>query len=81
MLFDFLIDLYFLIPAVTTQNFNPISELAIPVVIPTKETKEKMETHPVILEIKISKFAIQFNPHNFFRLFSHRFILVNVLSK
>ena len=58
MLFDFLIDLYFQIPAVTTQNFNPISELAIPAVIPTKETKEKMETYPVILEIKISKFAI-----------------------
>ena len=58
MLFDFLIDLYFLIPAVTTQNSYPTSELVIPVIIPTKEAKEKMETHPVILEIKISKFAI-----------------------
>ena len=34
-LFFLIIDLYFLIPAVITQTFNPIVELAIPIEIPT----------------------------------------------
>ena len=37
--FFLIIDLYFLIPAVITQIFNPIAELVIPIGIPTKETK------------------------------------------
>ena len=53
--FFFIIDLYFLIPAVITQIFSPIVELAIPIGIPTKEAKSKIETHPVILEITISE--------------------------
>ena len=47
--FFLIIDLYFLIPAVITQIFNPIVELAIPIGIPTKEAKAEMETHPVIV--------------------------------
>ena len=59
LLFVFLIiDLYFLIPAVITQIFNPIAELVIPTGISTKEAKAEMETHPVTAEIKISKFSI-----------------------
>ena len=60
MLFFFylIIDLYFLIPAVITQIFNPIAELLIPIGIPTKEAKAEMETHPVTVEIKISKCSI-----------------------
>ena len=50
-----IIDLYFLIPAVITQIFNPIKELAIPIGISTKEAKSEVETHPVIVEIAISK--------------------------
>ena len=54
LLFFLIIDLYFLIPAVITQIFNPIVELAIPTGIPTREAKAEMETHPVIVEIAIS---------------------------
>ena len=53
--FFLIIDLYFLIPAVVTQIFNPIAELVIPIGIPTKEVKTEMETHPVTAEISISK--------------------------
>ena len=56
--FFLIIDLYFLIPAVITQIFNPIVELAIPIGIPTKEAKAEMETHPVIVEPKIRKCSI-----------------------
>ena len=51
-------DLYFLIPAVITQIFNPIAELVIPTGIPTKEAKAEMETHPVIVKITISESSI-----------------------
>ena len=54
MLFFFFfiyIDLYFLIPAVIAQIFNPIPELVIPIQIPTKDTKAEMETHPVTRKI------------------------------
>ena len=39
MLFFFflIIDLYFLITAVTVQNFNPVAELAIPTGTPTSK--------------------------------------------
>ena len=53
-----LIDSYFLIPPVITQIFNPITELVIPIGIPTKEAKAEMETHPVTLEIKMSNCSI-----------------------
>ena len=53
-----LIDSYLLIPPVITQIFNPITELVIPIGIPTKEAKAEMETHPVTLEIKMSKCSI-----------------------
>ena len=56
--FFLIIDLYFLIPAVITQTFNPIVELAIPIEIPTKEPKSEKETHPVLVEIAISECSI-----------------------
>ena len=58
--FALIIDLYlyWLIPAVITQLFNPIAELVIPIGIPTKEAKAEMEIHPVTVEIKISKCSI-----------------------
>ena len=46
-------NLYFSIPAVIAQIFNPTSELAIPLVILTKEVKAEMETHAVNIEAKI----------------------------
>ena len=56
--FFLIIDVYFLIPAVIAQIFNPIAELIIPIGIPTKKARAEMETHPVIVEIKVSKCSI-----------------------
>ena len=39
-----------------TLIFNPIAELVIPIGIPTKEAKVK--THPVIVEVTISKWSV-----------------------
>ena len=47
--------LIFLIPAIITQIFIPITELAIPIGIPTNETKAEIETQPMIVETKIRK--------------------------
>ena len=47
-LFFLFIDLYFLIPVVIKQTFNPIAELVIPIGIPTKQKKPEMETYQVI---------------------------------
>ena len=56
LLFFFLnINLYFFIPALATQIFNPIAELVFPIGIPTKEEKAEIETHPVTVETKISR--------------------------
>ena len=63
--FFFIIDLYVLIPVVITEMFNPIVQLAIPIGIPTKEAKSEIETHPVIVEIKIGECS------NFFMLLTH----------
>ena len=56
--FFLIMGLYFLIPAVIILIFNIISELVIPIGIPTKEQKVEMETHPVIVEVTISKWSI-----------------------
>ena len=56
LFFFLIIDLYFLIPAVIEQVFNPIAELVIAIGIPTKETKAEIETDPVIAEAKIKTF-------------------------
>ena len=57
MLFFFflIINLYYLIPAVIAQIFNPIAELVIPIGMPTKEAKAEIEIYPVIVEAKIRK--------------------------
>ena len=58
LFFSLSTDLYFLIPAVITQVFNCIVDLAIPIRIPTKQGKAEMEIHPVIVEIAISECLI-----------------------
>ena len=40
------------------QIFIAASELVIPTGIPTEEAKAEIETHPVTLEAKISKFSV-----------------------
>ena len=51
--FFLIIDLYFLIPVVITQIFNPAAEHVIPAFMPTTA-----ETKPVEIEAKISKFSV-----------------------
>ena len=58
--FFLVIDLYFLIPVVVAQIFNPIGELAIPVEMPIKEEKAENQIDPVIVETKIRKCSINF---------------------
>ena len=43
LFFFLIIDLYFLIPAVIAQIFNPIVELLIHIRIPTKEAKAEIQ--------------------------------------
>ena len=45
--------LYLLIAAVIAQIFNHITELIIPIEIPTKEAKAEIEIHLVTTEAKI----------------------------
>ena len=54
-IFFLIIDFYFLILEAISQIFNPVSEFVIPVGIPTKEPKPKMEIDPVFVEAKIKK--------------------------
>ena len=60
MLFFFflIIDLYFLIPAVIAQIFNPNAELVLPIGITSKDAKAEIEIHPVIVKAKIRKCSI-----------------------
>ena len=53
-----MIDLYFLIPAVTAPIFNPTSKIAMLIGTGTKEAKAERETHPVTTKAKISKFSV-----------------------
>ena len=68
--FFLIIDLYFLIPAVIAQIFNPIAELVIPTEVWTKKAKAETETHPVIVEITISMYSI------YFQTFTNVFMLL-----
>ena len=56
--FFLIIDLYFLNHAVIGQFFNNITELVIPIRIPSKEEKAEAEMHPVTTEAKIQKYSI-----------------------
>ena len=53
--FFLIIDLYFLIPAVITQTFNPTAELVTPTGTATNEVNAQTETQQLIGEIKIRK--------------------------
>ena len=46
--FFLFINIYFLIPAVITQIFNPVEELVNPIGILNREAKAEMKTNPVI---------------------------------
>ena len=55
--FFFIIDLYFLIPAMIAQMFNPTTELVILTGTQTNEANAEIETQPVTVETKISKYS------------------------
>ena len=65
-----IVDLHFLIPAVNAQIFNPTAADVMPVGIPNKKAKAKIESHTVIAEAKI----------NLFVLLTHLFILFYLLK-
>ena len=52
LLFFLIVDLYFLILAAIAQIVNPITELVIPIGIPSIEVKEEIEINPVNAEAK-----------------------------
>ena len=56
--FFLIIELYFLIPAVITQIFNPTTKLVTPRGIATKEAKTDMKTQSGTVETKINKSSI-----------------------
>ena len=56
--FFLIIDLYFLIPAIIAQVFNPAEELVMSIEIQTKEVTAEIETHPVTAEANVS---VQYN--------------------
>ena len=56
--FFLIIYLYFLITAVIAQVFNPVAKLVTLIGISTKETKEEMKTHAVIVEAKKIKCSV-----------------------
>ena len=58
LLFVLIMDLYFLIPAVIAQMFNPISELLISIGIPTKGAKVEIEIHSLTAKAETSKRSI-----------------------
>ena len=79
--FYLIIDLYFLIPAVIAQIFNPIGEHVIPIEIPCKKTITETEIHLVVVEanIKSVQYSLElhkpfcvFYPSIYFSLFLHR---------
>ena len=56
--FFLIIDFYFLIAAELAELLQNIAEFVILIEIPTKESKTKMDTHPVIVGIAISECSI-----------------------
>ena len=67
--FFLIIDLYFLIPGVIAQIYNSITDLEIPIGIPSKEGNAEIEMHLVAAETKIRKCSI-------FQIWPNLFILL-----
>ena len=80
--FLFLIsDLYFLIPTVVKQIFNPNTELLIPIEIPTKEEKAEKETHLVTVETVKQGFNIIQISTSIFMLLTRQFISIYFVNE
>ena len=52
LLFLLIIDLYFSIPEVIVQIFNPVAELVIPIEIPSKIEKAETEAQPATVNLE-----------------------------
>ena len=53
-----IIDLYFLIPAVNGQIFNPAAEIEIPTGTPTNDANTEVETKLMIAETQTRKLSM-----------------------
>ena len=51
---------------IITEIFDPTTELVITAIIPTKEAKAEIETHPVTVESRIRKCAIKLKSYKSF---------------
>ena len=69
LLFIFLNCLLILFICAIAQIFNPTAELVIPIKIPSKEEKEDVEIHIVIVEAKIRKCSINLELYKAFCAF------------
>ena len=56
----------FLTTVIITEIFDPTTELVITAIIPTKEAKAEIETHPVTVESRIRKCAIKLKSYKSF---------------
>ena len=71
-----MVDLHFLILAVTEPIFNTTAKLIMPIETPADEAKAETETHPLTKETKMRKcFAFHSLNHCFVSLF-HLYFLV-----
>ena len=81
LLLFLIVDLYFLIPAVFAPVFNPTAELTMPIGIPAREAKTKIETHPVTTKAKINKCLTYFKAFQTFFCFFYSSIHFNLFPQ
>ena len=80
--FFLIIDLYFLIPAVVVQIFNPIADLVIPLGITIKEKKSRnWNTSSNCRSSNKKVLNIIKSCTNVFLVFTHQVILINFFKK
>ena len=58
LLFFFIVDLYFSVPPVIAQIFNPTAEFVITIGMPTIKTKAETKMHSVTAEAERKKCSI-----------------------
>ena len=72
-----IIEVYILTPEFVEESFNSPGKLAVPIGIPTRKPKAKLETHRVVTETKIWNCSISFKHLKTFSCFliSNAFVL------
>ena len=83
-LFFLAIDLYFIIPEVIPQSFNPTTELVILMGLPTKEANAEFEAQLLTTEMKRKEYLktwSSLNSYTFFMPFAYQAIMSYFLLK